>query len=130
VVDDVAFGPCNTGASDHEARERAIETLALLGIAHLADRITHRLSGGEKRLVCLAGLLAMQPDVLLLDEPTNGVDTAHGARLRAALEAFTGAILLVSHDQEFAAGLATRALVLESGKLKAAGLEGKAPLRM
>lgn len=118
VMEDVAFGPCNAGASDAQARQRASETLADLGISHLAERFSHRLSGGEKRLVCLAGLLAMQPDVLLLDEPTNGVDHENGARLRAALLAFKGAILLVSHDQRFVIDMATRAMVLSSGNLK------------
>ncbi|MPT21663.1 MAG: ABC transporter ATP-binding protein, partial [Starkeya sp.] len=73
-------------------------------------------------LVCLAGLLAMKPDVLLLDEPTNGVDTANGKRLRAALHAFPGAMLLVSHDDGFIAELATRAMAIEGGRLIPAAL--------
>ena len=117
VIEDVSFGPLNTGASADEARARAEETLAGLGIAHLAERFTHRLSGGEKRLVCLAGLIAMRPDVLLLDEPTNGVDTENGARLRAALMDFTGAMILVSHDEGFVADIATRAALLSRGRL-------------
>ncbi|WP_075222651.1 energy-coupling factor ABC transporter ATP-binding protein [Acuticoccus yangtzensis] len=120
VVEDVAFGPLNAGASPAAAEAAARATLGHLGIAHLGERLTHRLSGGEKRLVCLAGLLAMTPDVLLLDEPTNGVDTANGARLRAALAAFPGAMLIVSHDAAFVAGLATRALALEHGRLRPA----------
>jgi cobalt/nickel transport system ATP-binding protein len=117
VVEDVAFGPLNTGASQAGARKIAMETLEALGIDHLAERFTHRLSGGEKRLVCLAGLLAMRPDVLLLDEPTNGVDAENGARLRAALQAFTGAMILVSHDDMFVSDLATRAMLLSNGRL-------------
>lgn len=120
VIEDVAFGPLNTGASEADARLVAAQTLESLGIAHLAERFTHRLSGGEKRLVCLAGLLAMRPDVLLLDEPTNGVDAENGARLRAALLAFSGAIILVSHDDRFVAEIATRALVLADRRLKPA----------
>lgn len=117
VLEDVAFGPRNIGASDADARACATETLAKLGLSHLAERFTHRLSGGEKRLVCLAGLLAMRPDVLLLDEPTNGVDTENGERLHAALLAFEGAMILVSHDDRFVAEIATRAMVLSDGKL-------------
>ncbi|MBB4105952.1 energy-coupling factor ABC transporter ATP-binding protein [Allorhizobium borbori] len=120
VIEDVAFGPLNTGASEAEARLIAAQTLECLGIDHLAERFTHRLSGGEKRLVCLAGLLAMRPNVLLLDEPTNGVDAENGARLRAALLAFPGAIILVSHDDRFVAEIATRALILAEGRLKPA----------
>lgn len=120
VIEDVAFGPLNTGVSEANARLVAAQTLDSLGINHLAERFTHRLSGGEKRLVCLAGLLAMRPDVLLLDEPTNGVDAENGARLRTALLAFPGSIILVSHDDRFVAEIATRALILENGRLKPA----------
>ena len=117
VIEDVMFGPLNIGCSEAEARDRAEAALDSLGIAALAERISHRLSGGEKRLVCLAGLFAMRPDVLLLDEPTNGVDADNGARLRAALESFTGAMVLVSHDSGFVAGLARRAMILADGQL-------------
>lgn len=117
VIEDVSFGPLNTGCTQAEALERARTALDELGITHLADRFSHRLSGGEKRLVCLAGLLAMRPDVLMLDEPTNGVDAPNGQRLRAALRAFSGAMLLVSHDDAFVADLATRALVFSDRRL-------------
>ncbi|MFK8252783.1 energy-coupling factor ABC transporter ATP-binding protein [Ancylobacter terrae] len=117
VIEDVAFGPMNTGCTEAEALARAQAALDALGIGHLAERVCHRLSGGEKRLVCLAGLFALQPDVLMLDEPTNGVDAENGRRLRAALAGFPGAMLLVSHDDAFVAELATRALVMEGGRL-------------
>ena len=117
VIEDVAFGPLNLGLSQAAAQARAQQTLADLGIAHLADRVVHRLSGGEKRLVCLAGLFAMRPDVLLLDEPTNGVDATHAGRLMDELAAFPGALILVSHDAAFVAGLATRALLMQDGRL-------------
>ncbi len=118
VIEDVAFGPLNTGCSREEATAVAAAALAQLGIGHLAERIAHRLSGGEKRLVCLAGLLAMRPEVLLLDEPTNGVDGPSLERLRAALEDFPGAIVLVSHDGSFVAAHATRAAYLADGRLR------------
>ncbi len=120
VLEDVCFGPLNCGLSPAEAEARARETLDALGIGHLEGRVTHRLSGGEKRLVCLAGLLAMRPEVLLLDEPTNGVDAANGARLRAALAAFEGAMILVSHDEGFVAEIATRAMLIAGGRLSEA----------
>ncbi|HCY88189.1 MAG TPA: ABC transporter ATP-binding protein, partial [Desulfobacteraceae bacterium] len=75
VLEDVAFGPLNLGESRSQARETAIKTMASLGIEGLQDRITHRLSGGQKRLVALAAVLAMKPEVLLLDEPTSGLDS-------------------------------------------------------
>lgn len=120
VIEDVAFGPLNIGCTQAEALRRAEEVLDQLGIGMLAPRLSHRLSGGEKRLVCLAGLLAMKPDVLMLDEPTNGVDAANGRRLRAALRAFPGAMLLVSHDDGFIAELATRAMAIDNGTLRPA----------
>ncbi|QFR33730.1 energy-coupling factor ABC transporter ATP-binding protein [Ancylobacter sp. TS-1] len=117
VIEDVAFGPLNTGCTEAQARARGQEALDGLGIGPLADRVSHRLSGGEKRLVCLAGLLAMRPDVLMLDEPTNGVDAANRERLRNALHRFAGALLLVSHDDGFVAELATRAMTMREGML-------------
>jgi cobalt/nickel transport system ATP-binding protein len=120
VVEDVAFGPLNAGCTPAEAAARADAVLDMLGIGHLGDRIVHRLSGGEKRLVCLAGLFAMQPEVLLLDEPTNGVDAGNLDRLRRALRTYEGAMILVSHDAAFVAEWATRALVLADGELRGA----------
>lgn len=117
VLEDVAFGPLNLGLTEAEAMATAQDTLETLGIGHLAQRIAHRLSGGEKRLVCLAGLLAMRPEVLLLDEPTNGVDAANMVLLHSALKAFDGAMILVSHDAAFVAGLANRAMLLDRGRL-------------
>ncbi|MEI2385450.1 ABC transporter ATP-binding protein [Breoghania sp. JC706] len=126
VIEDVSFGPLNIGHEAKDAAEIAQGALDRLGIGHLADRISHKLSGGEKRLVCLAGLFAMKPDVLLLDEPTNGIDAANGQRLRDALNGYTGAMMLVSHDSAFVAELASRALILEDGQLKPASIHSHA----
>ncbi|MDV7145765.1 ABC transporter ATP-binding protein [Tropicimonas sp. TH_r6] len=117
VLEDVSFGPLNLGQSDSAAARTAHATLDRLGLSHLADRLTHKLSGGEKRLVCMAGLLAMEPDVLLLDEPTNGVDMENGARLEQVLLAFDGAMILVSHDDAFVSRIATRGMLLSEGTL-------------
>lgn len=117
VAEDVAFGPLNLGKTRAEALEIVDETLAGLELLHLRDRVTHKLSGGEKRLVTLAAVLAMQPEILLLDEPTNALDDANEARLTAALEALPQAILLVSHDPAFRARVAPRALRLQAGRL-------------
>ncbi len=122
VIEDVAFGPCNLGVPKRQAHEQALQTLTELGISHLAERFSHKLSGGERRLVCLAGLLAMQPDVLLLDEPTNGVDRVNGELLRNSLQNFKGAILLVSHDQQFVLDIASRAMLLTQGTLMPANI--------
>ena len=120
VIEDVSFGPLNIGNTPEVAEQQARAALAELGIGHLAERVTHRLSGGEKRLVCLAGLLAMKPAVLLLDEPTNGVDRQNGEKLRNALLAFEGAMIIVSHDAAFVADIANRAMLLDHGRLEPA----------
>jgi len=117
VIDDVAFGPRNLGLSDREAARVAEATLARLGLAHLASRVTHRLSGGEKRLVSLAAVLAMDPEVLLLDEPSNGLDEVASERLMAILAGLTTAMVIVSHEKGFVARLATRAVLLRDGKV-------------
>lgn len=118
VIEDVAFGPLNLGLAQPDALRRAEDTLASLGLTPLSRRITHRLSGGEKRLVALASVLAMRPEILLLDEPTNALDEAHRARLIEILESLDVAMVIVSHDQDFLARLTTRALLMADGRLK------------
>ncbi len=71
VLEDVAFGPLNMGLSPKAAKQKALDVLAHLGIAAFAAQVTHRLSGGQKRLVALAAVLAMSPEVLLLDGERN-----------------------------------------------------------
>lgn len=117
VLEDVAFGPLNLGRSVDQARADAESALSLLGLDGFSPRVTHRLSAGEKRLVALATVLAMDPDVLLLDEPTNGLDAPAQARLTDHLAQSRRAMLICSHDQPFLIGLATRAVVLRDGGL-------------
>ncbi|HOM18305.1 MAG TPA: ABC transporter ATP-binding protein, partial [Thermoguttaceae bacterium] len=81
VAEDVAFGPLNLGKPEEEVRRLVRETLAELGLAGYENRIIYRLSGGEKRLAALAGVLAMQPEVLLLDEPFAGLDEKTAQRV-------------------------------------------------
>jgi len=122
VLDDVAFGPLNLGQSPARARAVAEATLAALGLDGFAERVTHRLSAGEKRLVALATVLAMEPEVLLLDEPTNGLDETTEARLIAYLAASDQTMVVVSHDRRFLERLVTRAVVLRDGMLQEAEL--------
>jgi len=118
VAEDIAFGPLNLGASRAEARRVVDETLDRLGLAGFAHRVTPTLSGGEKRLVALATILAMRPDVLLLDEPTTGLDAATEARLTEILTALPQAMVIISHDQRCVERLATRRLWLQGGRLE------------
>ncbi|MCB9958092.1 MAG: ABC transporter ATP-binding protein [Rhodospirillaceae bacterium] len=112
VGEDVAFGPRNLGASAPEAAAIASRTLDRLGLAGFERRITYRLSGGEKRLVALATVLAMEPEVLLLDEPTTGLDEAAEARMVDLLLALPQAMIIVSHDRAIIDRLATRVVRL------------------
>ena len=101
VLEDVAFGPLNLGKSPDEAVATASETLSRLGLAGFEERVTYRLSGGEKRLVALAGVLAMEPRVLLLDEPSAGLDDDAEERLAAILAGLEQEMLVVSHNRAF-----------------------------
>ncbi|SMH26323.1 energy-coupling factor ABC transporter ATP-binding protein [Mesorhizobium australicum] len=115
VLEDVAFGPMNLGQSRAQARATAQTTLAQLGLTGFDDRITHRLSGGEKRLIAIAAVLAMKPDVLLLDEPTAGLDPDAYDRLCAMLGKLPQAMIIAAHDAEFIARLATSAVLVRDG---------------
>lgn len=117
VREDVAFGPRNQGLSAEEAHARADEVLATLGLDGFAERATHRLSGGEQRLVALATVLAMRPDVLLLDEPTAGLDEDAERRLVATLDGLPQAQLVVSHERGLIETLGLAELRLVDGRL-------------
>jgi cobalt/nickel transport system ATP-binding protein len=101
VLEDVAFGPLNLGKKPAEAVRIARETMDKLGLAGFEDRVTYKLSGGEKKLVSLATVLAMQPRLLLLDEPTTGLDEATRHRLIHILQDLDIAYMIVSHEPEF-----------------------------
>lgn len=117
VLDDVAFGPLNLGLTPDAARNRALETLDQLGLEGFGERLTHRLSGGEKKLVSLATILAMRPRVLLLDEPTNGLDPATRNRLTEILGALPTDRIIISHDWDFLARTTSGYLTIENGRL-------------
>jgi len=117
VLEDVAFGPLNLGKSREEARDIVEETLALLGLDGYEERITYRLSGGEKRLVSLATVLAMQPEVLLLDEPTAGLDEDAIEHVVRALNELDVSLLIVSQDHGFLDQVSRRTATLKDGRL-------------
>jgi cobalt/nickel transport system ATP-binding protein len=117
VLEDVAFGPLNLGKSQDEAKAIAGRTLESLGLAGFEDRITHKLSGGEKKLVSLATVLAMEPEVLLLDEPTTGLDEATEKRLVEILRGLDISYILVSHDMEFLKEATTGITCMSNGTI-------------
>jgi len=101
VLEDVSFGPLNLGKKPDEAKEIARQTLADLQLEGFEDRITAKLSGGEKKLVSIATILAMKPKVLLLDEPTTGLDEATRERIVTILNSLKLSTVIVSHEFDF-----------------------------
>jgi cobalt/nickel transport system ATP-binding protein len=125
VLDDVMFGLLNLGLSRKEARERAIHTLEAVGGAHLARKIPNYLSGGEKRLVAIAGILAMRPQVIALDEPTSDLDPVHSGKIESLIvglkEEFGIGVVVATHDLDFAARIADRICLVKNGSVFAEG---------
>ncbi len=117
VLDDVAFGPLNRGLSQAAARNLAEQTLDMLGLAGFGDRLAHKLSGGEKKLVSLAGVLAMEPEALLLDEPTNGLDPETRDRIVDILARLGKPLIVISHDWDFLAQVTETYYSIEKGRL-------------
>lgn len=117
VRDDVAFGPANYGVTGPRLAEVVDGALDRVGARHLADRAPHHLSGGERRRVAIAGVLAMSPHLLVMDEPSSGLDPAGRRELTELLGNLPESLLLVTHHLELAEALCGRALVLDEGRL-------------
>jgi len=118
VIEDVAFGPLNQGLSEKKALEKSRKTLEFLGLSGYENRITFKLSGGEKRLVSLATVLAMAPEVLLLDEPTTGLDNHTKTKLIQVIESLSISLIVVSHEFEFLEAATNKIFTLEDGKVR------------
>jgi cobalt/nickel transport system ATP-binding protein len=121
VREDVAFGPLNLGLAPAEIEARVASALDTVDAAHLAARAPYRLSGGEKRAVAIAGVLAMLPSVLLLDEPSAGLDPAARRRLVALLNTFTHTKVIATHDLDLVREVCSRVLVMHEGTIQADG---------
>jgi len=117
VLEDVAFGPLNLGKSPEEARDIALKTLSRLDLSGFEDRITYKLSGGEKRLVSLATVLAMDPEVLLLDEPTNGLDEETEEKITDILKGLNLSCIFISHNLDFLLETTDRIYAIANGKI-------------
>lgn len=118
VLDDVAFGPLNQGFSQEQARAKATAALNTVGLNGFEDRVPYRLSGGEKKLVALATILAMDPEVLVLDEPTTGLSPEAKVRLVEILQGLDMARLVVSHEPDFLAATTDRLIAMRDGKVR------------
>ena len=117
VAEDVAFGPLNLGKSQEEALHITHQVLESLGLEEFENRLTYKLSGGEKRLISLATVLAMQPEVLVLDEPTTGLDEDTVERLIQILRSSDLTYLIASHSRDFLSKTTEVVYHLGRGKL-------------
>ncbi|HBB19412.1 MAG: energy-coupling factor transporter ATPase [Ruminococcus sp.] len=122
VYKDIAFGPKNMGLDEAEIKRRVMETAEDIGLKEeLLDRSPFELSGGQKRRVAIAGVMAMEPKVLILDEPTAGLDPAGRDKILDHIKAYhrrtKNTILIVSHSMEDIAGFADKILVMNKAKL-------------
>ncbi len=121
VHEDVAFGPQQIGLGTDEIKARVHQALARTGLADFGHRATHHLSHGEKRRVCLAGVLACEPGVLVLDEPTSDLDPRGRREFKSLLRQVPATKLIATHDLELAVELCSRAIVLDHGSVVADG---------
>ncbi len=121
VREDVAFGPANLGLRGDELDARVDRALGSVDAEALAERAPHHLSGGEKRRVAIATVLAMEPSMLVLDEPTSGLDPAGRRELVDLLDSLTLTQVIITHDLPFALELCPRSIVLSRGRVVADG---------
>ena len=121
VYEDVAFGPANFGVPGHDMDGRVAEALGAVGMSGAERRAPHHLSGGERRRVAVATVLACRPEILVLDEPSSNLDPAGRRELAEVLERLDTSILLVTHDLPYALQLCDRAVVMNGGRIVADG---------
>jgi cobalt/nickel transport system ATP-binding protein len=125
VEQDVAFGPTNLGLDEETIHHRVHEALKIVGIEDLADRVPHHLSGGEKKRVAIAGVIAMEPEVLVLDEPTAGLDP-QGVKdlvgfINSLSKKYGMTVVFSTHDVGLVAEVSDYIYVMNKGRFVAEG---------
>lgn len=125
VLDDVMFGPLNLGLSPDHARARAMEALETVGAEGLVHKLPNYLSGGQKRLISIAGILAMKPMVIAMDEPTSDLDPVHAGTIERIIldlrERLGISVVIATHDLDLAARIADRICLVRNGAVFAEG---------
>ncbi len=121
VFDDVSFGPLHMGLPEKEVRTRVSKALRSVGMEGMEGRVPHHLSGGEKKRVAIATVLAMEPEILVLDEPTMGLDPRSRRGLIGLLAKLPQTMLISTHDMPLVAELSWRTIVIDEGRIVADG---------
>jgi cobalt/nickel transport system ATP-binding protein len=122
VFEDVAFGPQQFGLNEEQVRSAVAQALGQTALLGFEDRSPHHLSSGEKRRVCLAGVLACSPRVLALDEPTSNLDPRGKRSLMKTLNSIPATKIIATHDLEMVVELCSRTILLDQGTIVADGL--------
>ena len=117
VYEDVSFAPRNYGFSKDEVDERTFEALKKVKIEKLENRAVYTLSGGEKKLTAIAGILSMRPDIILMDEPTIALDPKNRRNLINILNSIEGLKLIASHDLDMVLDTCERTILMNNGKI-------------
>ena len=121
VEEDVAFGPSNMRLEPEEIRRRVTEALDAVGALHLRGASPFRLSGGQKKRVAIATVLAMEPSVLVMDEPTSNLDPRARRQIIDLIRRFSHTTLIATHDMEMVLDLCDRTIVMKEGRIVADG---------
>lgn len=121
VIEDVAFGPLNTGMDSHEALHAAEHALEAVGLENFGGRVSYHLSGGEMRRAAIATILSMSPEVIVMDEPSSGLDPRAKRDLSSVIRTLPGTKFISSHDLDFIGACTDRIILLNHGKVVADG---------
>lgn len=125
VCDDIAFGPRNYGIPEEEVKRRVDWALETMGIEHLKERYSHKMSGGEKRSAAIASVLSMEPSIVLFDEPSSFLDPRARRKLITALKELSFTKIIATHDLDMALDICNRVIVLKEGTVFADGASEK-----
>ena len=121
AFEDIAFAPRNYGLSEAEVKKRVEQALHLTGIEYLKDRQIYKMSGGEKKLVSIATILSMTPDIILMDEPSIALDPKNRRNLIHILNSFDHLKIIASHDLDMILDTCERTILMADGKIVADG---------
>ncbi|MDO4623662.1 MAG: ABC transporter ATP-binding protein [Eubacteriales bacterium] len=121
VYDDLAFGPRNYGMSREETDACVDRALERTGITHLKYKQNYKMSGGEKRMACIAVILAMSPEIILMDEPSIALDPKNRRNLINNLNAMEETKIIASHDLDMILEVCDRVILLDQGEIRADG---------